>query len=545
MKNKLFIAAVVLCTSCAHKSEHADLVIHNAHIYTLDEANTIVSAIAINNGKIIDRGSEREIMNKYAADEYYDAAGRTVIPGFIDAHCHLLNYGTSLQQVNLKGSRSMQEVVERVKKYREAHPNQSFIEGRGWNQMLFENKEDPDNTLLNEAFPDIPVYLGRVDGHSALVNNVALDASGVTVLSYVDGGTFHVKNGKPTGLLDDNAMDFVRKKFPDVTDKQIEEALLLAQPNWLAYGLTTLDDAGSEARVFRIIEKLQKQGKFHVNVYGMLIPEANSVSEFALKGKYNTTGLTVRAFKVVADGALGSRGACLKKPYEDKHNHYGKLIFSLSQLDSLYGELKEYGYQINTHCIGDSAIKTVLALYARHLEGTNDKRWRIEHAQVMDLNDMEYFKKYSIIPSVQPTHAVSDMPMALDRVGNQRLKGAYVFRQLYELNGLIALGTDFPVEDIDPFKTYYAAVSRKSYDGKPLTGLTAGDTLSRMEALRAMTLMNAIASFQENQKGTIEKGKNADIIVLSNDIVKIPEQAILKTKVVATFINGKRVYSLE
>jgi predicted amidohydrolase YtcJ len=532
--------------SCAHKAEHADLVIHNAIVYTLDEENTVTEAIAIKDGKIIETGKERHIMNKYSADEYIDAKARAVYPGFFDAHCHILNYGKTFLEVDLKNCNSWEETVNKVIAFAKKN-KESWIVGRGWDQNKWADKKFPTNDLLNKNFPETPVYLTRVDGHAAIVNNYALDLAGITDLTTMNGGTIirEETGKKATGVLIDNAMDIVSQKIPPLTIKQMRKALAQAGSNTSSYGLTTLCDAGSDIEVFNVLEQMQKENMFMQRVYGMLVP-TKADFDFAKKhGKYNKNDMMlIRSFKIVADGALGSRGACLKAHYSDESSTIGKLLFNQHALDSLIGKMYDLDYQVNTHCIGDSANAVLLRLYAKYLEKTNDKRWRIEHAQIMDLNDINQFGKYSILPSVQPTHAVSDMPWVQSRVGDTRIKGAYVYQTLLKQNGILALGTDFPVEDINPFKTFYAAVTRKYYDGKPIPGFE-NETLSRIQALLGMTKWAAMAAFMDEKTGSLEKGKYADIIILDRDILKINEADILKALVVQTYINGKRVHSLE
>ncbi len=548
MHCRLFFYALYLMAfaffSCAHKAEHADLVIHNAIVYTLDEAGTVTEAIAIKDGKIIETGKERHIMNKYSADEYLDAKGRAVYPGFFDAHCHILNYGKTFLEVDLKNCKSWEETVNKVIAFAKTNKGE-WIKGRGWDQNEWAVKDFPTNELLNKAFPDIPVYLTRVDGHAAIANNYALDLAGITDLTSVNGGTIVRMDMKATGVLIDNAMDIITAKVPALTVKEMRKALAQVGSNTTSYGLTTLCDAGSKIEIFKVIEQMQKENMFMSRVYGMLEPDKADFDFAKKNGKYNKNDLMIiRSFKIVSDGALGSRGACLKSHYSDESATIGKLLFDPKAIDSLIAMMYDVDYQVNTHCIGDSANAVLLRLYAKYLEKTNDKRWRIEHAQIMDLKDIDKFGKYSIIPSVQPTHAVSDMPWAQNRVGDNRIKGAYAYQTLLKQNGILALGTDFPVEEINPFKTFYAAVTRKYYDGKSIPGFES-ETLTRMQALLGMTKWAAMAAFMEEKTGSIETGKYADIIILDRDILKIDEADILKTLVIQTFINGKRVHSLE
>lgn len=544
---KVFLSWLVTCFlfySCAHKFEHADTVIHNAVVYTLDDNLTVTEAIAIKDGIIIETGPERHIMNKYSADEYVDAKGRAVYPGFFDAHCHVFAYGQSFLEADLRNLSSWEATVKKVKDFSVGKTSDQWIVGRGWDQNEWPDKKFPVKKALDEAFPNTPVYLVRIDGHAAIANHRALELAGITSSTNVEGGTVVLENNEPTGVLIDNAMDLLHRVIPPVTEKEIRKALILANANTTAYGITTLCDAGNEIALFKTIEKLQTENKFTSRVYGMLVPSAADFKFARENGLYNHKDkMIIRSFKIVADGALGSRGACMKKPYHDDAHTHGKLLFSPRQLDSIVGLVYDLDYQVNTHCIGDSANALLLRIYGKYLEKPNDLRWRIEHAQILDTADRGFFSKYSIIPSVQPTHAVSDMPWAVNRVG-QRINGGYNFKQLQEQIGIIALGTDFPVEEINPFKTFYAAIARLDYNGQKIEGLTQ-ETLTREEALQGMTKWAAMAAFMENKTGTIEKGKYADLVMVDRDIMKIPEKEILKAMAVQTFINGKRVHSLE
>lgn len=533
--------------SCAHKQESADLIVHNAHIYSMDEKNTVYEAMAIKDGKIIELGAERQIMNKYHSGNYYDAKTKCIYPGFIDAHGHILNYGLSLVYVDLVGTKSFEEVIEKVKLYSEQNVNTNMIVGRGWDQNDWENKDFPINDQLNLLFPNTPVILYRVDGHAAIVNHKALDLAGVNENSIVAGGEFIKKENKLTGVLIDNAIDKVTAVLPKPDDATIEKALLQADKNLVSYGLTTVDDAGVERVVIDKMKALQESGKMKLRVYAMVIGTWENVNYYSLEGPFKNDRLNVRSFKFLADGALGSRGACLKKPYDDivEKLHYGAMLNDYKFLKDAAQILYESGFQMNTHCIGDSANKAIMQIYAEVLGDMNEKRWRIEHAQVIDPADFEFFTKYSIIPSVQPTHATSDMEWAEKRVGKERMKGAYAYKTLLGLSEWMPLGTDFPVENPDPLKTFYAAVFRKNANALPLNGFRVEEALTRLEALKGMTIWAAKSNFEEGEKGSLEVGKFADFVILSNDILKVSEEAVLKTYVIATWINGEQVYSFE
>ena len=353
------------------------------------------------------------------------------------------------------------------------------------------------------------------------------------------------QSGEPTGLLIDNAVDLVKAKIPPFPDSLNAEALLKAQQHCFSVGLTTVDDAGLGKDSIFLIDRLQQEGKLKLRVYAMISDSKETRDYFFSKGPYKTDRLNVRAVKVYADGALGSRGACLKRPYADQPGHYGFLLHDLAYMNDIMDEAHENGFQVCTHAIGDSAVKTILMLYRENLSGENPRRWRIEHCQVVDPADMDYFSRYSIIPSVQPTHATSDMYWAEERLGKDRMTGAYAYRSLEREAETIAFGTDFPVERINPLLTFYAAVSRKDLEGNPPDGFRAEEAMKRKDVLKAMTTWAAYANFEEEEKGLIDNGYFADFIVLDRNIMEIDEEQIPQTRVLSTYVNGELVYGAE
>jgi predicted amidohydrolase YtcJ len=542
---KLFAITLLFVTllSCSQK-EKVDLLVFNATIYTVDSVFSTAEAMIVNSGKIVATGKKDELEKKYDAKEKLDAGGKFIYPGFIDAHAHFVGYGNSLQTVNLVDTKSWDEVIERTKTFAVENKN-GWLLGRGWDQNDWNMKEFPTNEKLNELFPDRPVLLTRIDGHAAIANQKALELAGVKAGDKLTGGEVEVKNSKLTGILIDNATGLVSKKIPAQTKEQFIEALQDAEKNCFAVGLTTIDDCGLSAEAVERIKAMQASGKLKMRLYVMLSDNKSNYDYLEKTGIIKTDKLNVRSIKVYADGALGSRGACLLQPYADKPGWFGFLLSSRAHFDSVANYISQKGWQMCTHAIGDSGNRTILNIYAKYLKGKNDLRWRIEHSQVVNKNDFKLFGDNSIIPSVQPTHATSDMYWAGDRIGTERVKSAYAFKDLMNQNGWIPFGTDFPVEDISPFKTFYAAVIRKDAKGWPDGGYQIENALTREQTLRGMTIWAAKANFEENEKGSLEKGKFADFIILDKDIMKADEKELLNIKVVNTFLGGEKVYSLK
>jgi predicted amidohydrolase YtcJ len=416
--------------------------------------------------------------------------------------------------------------------------NGSWIVGRGWDQNDWDIKEYPTNEKLNSLYPNTPVFLKRIDGHAALVNETALRLAGINEKTKISGGEFILKDGKLTGVLIDNAVDLVSKVIPPPSKEQIQKALLAAQKNCFAVGLTTVDDAGLLKKEIEIIDELQKKGDLKMRMYVMLSDDTLNYTHYLKTGPYKTDKLNVRSFKFYADGALGSRGACLLLEYSDKKSWKGFLLSEKKHFETYAKILAEKGFQMNTHCIGDSSDRIIAYIYAKNQKP--DSRWRIEHAQVVNKNDFDLFK--NITPSVQPTHATSDMYWAEERLGKERVKYAYAYKDLLKAAGMVALGTDFPVEDISPFKTFYAAVVRKDSKGFPENGFQIENALSREETIKGMTIWAAYSNFEEKEKGSLEPGKFADFIMLDTDLMKCKPEDILKTKVLSAYLGGRLVF---
>ena len=517
------------------------MIVHNATIYTVDDKFSVAQAMAINDGKIIATGTNDEILKKYKSAETVDAKTKAIYPGFIDAHCHFTGFATDMWKCGLTGTTSFEEILEKLKGYAAETPTE-WIYGRGWDQNDWQVKEFPDKKMLDSIFPTRPVFLKRIDGHAAIVNQAALNIAEITPDTKITGGSIEVKDGKLTGILIDNAMDLVDNKIPLLHDSLARKYYLQAQRLCFAVGLTGVHDCGVGEHTIEMVDAAQKSGDLKMKIFALLADSVQYYDKWIAKGPYKTERLNVGGFKLYADGALGSRGACLLQDYSDKAGWKGFLLSDTSYFTDKAQKLAGSKFQMCTHAIGDSGNRQILNTYAKVLKGKNDRRWRIEHAQVVDERDFPLFVDYNVIPSVQPTHATSDMYWAGDRVGPQRIKNAYAFKTLLGTNGWMPLGTDFPVEDISPFKTFFAAVVRKDAKDFPANGYQMENALSRPEALRGMTIWAAKAAFEEKEKGSLEKGKWADFIIVDNDIMTCAPNKILGTNVLSTYINGEQVH---
>ena len=537
MNKKLLPLLLILLSSC---SEKADLIVHNANVYNLNSSLDKSSSFAVKDGKFIYVGND-EILSKYSSANIINAQGLPIYPGFIDSHAHFFDLGYYLNQVDLKNTNSLEEVIERVISF-DSENNTEFLIGRGWDQNDWSNKDFPDNLLLNQEFPDKAVVLRRIDGHAYLVNDFALELAGIDNLSNVEGGEFIKENGKLTGVLIDNAMRLIDDIIPEPTKEQTVKALLSAQNLAFENGLTTISDAGLTKSQIDLIDELQNDGILKIRIYAMVENEPKTLEYYLNSGPYKTDLLNVRSVKVYADGALGSRGALMINDYSDRKGFKGIIRTPIDSIQNLAFKLAGTGFQMNTHAIGDDANRIVIKAYRNALFDYRDPRWRIEHAQVVSEDDFELFNS-KIIPSVQPTHATSDMYWLNDRIGPKRAKNAYAYKKLLEKSGIIAFGTDFPVEDISPIMTFYSAVVRKDISGYPEGGFQIENALGRLDAILAMTISGAYANFEEDEKGSIEIGKFADFIILDNDLIESEESKIPYTNIVATFINGELVFN--
>ena len=534
--NNLILVLLVF-TSLQSCKKSVDYVAYNGNIYTVNNDFNVASAFAVKDGKFIDVGND-EIFSKYNSNEKIDLNGSTVLPGLIDAHCHFYGLGLNQSVIDLTGTSSFNEILEKIA----FENNKDVIRGRGWDQNDWEIKEFPDKLKLDLAYPNTPVILERIDGHAYLVNQKALDIAGIDINTKSTNGSLLSKKGKLTGVLIDGPMSIIDDAFGEISLDNKIKALISAQKICFQNGLTTVDDAGLSKEVILLIDSLQKKDLLKMRVYAMISNSEDDVDYFLENGPIKTNSLNVRSVKVYGDGALGSRGATLKEPYSDDKHNYGKLVTSYKDIKDLADKLAKANFQMNTHAIGDSTINILIDTYSKVLENKTDPRWRIEHSQIIDLNDIDGYNN-KILPSVQPTHATSDMYWAKDRVGSKRIKGAYAYKALLEKSKVIGLGTDFPVEKVNPFHTFYASISRKDLNDYPEKGFEFENALSREETLKGMTIWAAYLNFEEKEKGSIEKGKFADFIIIDRDIMKVETNKTPNTKVLKTYLSGELVYS--
>lgn len=532
---------LLMMASCSHRQD-VDLIVVNAKVYAVDSTFSIKESFAVLKGKIVEIGTTDQINDRYKSDSVLDLQGKTVLPGLIDAHCHFKGFAEGLiRWVDLKGTKSFDEVLERIRQFHAQHPKQ-WILGRGWDQNDWTEKTFPTKELLDTEFDTVPVALTRVDGHAMLVNSKVLQLAGIDSQTKIRGGDIQLTNGQPNGMLIDNAIELITPLIPALSEELLMQGLLHAQEVCFSYGLTAVVDAGLEYHEIQLIEKLQKSGQLKIRIDAMLSPTPENMTQFVEKGPYKTERLRVGSLKLYADGALGSRGALLLDPYADDEHKIGIRIENPEYYKGFCEKAYKSGFQVNTHAIGDSAVRLMLQTYAQFLKGKNDCRWRIEHAQVVHPNDFENFENYSIIPSVQPTHATSDMYWASDRLGIERVKYAYAYKTLLEQNGWMPLGTDFPIESVNPIYTFYSATQRKDLQGFPENGFQSENALTPEQALKGMTIWAAKGSFWEHEIGSLEPGKSADFVVIDTDILTSEASAIPLARIELVYLTGQLVY---
>ncbi|MEE9288367.1 MAG: amidohydrolase [Bacteroidota bacterium] len=528
----------------------ADVILYNGSVYTVDREFSVAEAVAVRGKRIVGVGSTDDILSRFEAKEMVDLQGKTVYPGFIDAHAHFLGLGISLRMLDFVGTSSPDQITAMVRdRVRKLKPGQ-WIRGRGWDQNDWSVKKFPTHEILDAVGPNNPVYLGRIDGHAVWVNRIVMDLAGITgeTRDPEGGRILRDDQGNPTGIFIDNAIDLLTPIIPEYSSDELEEAGRLASRFCAQVGLTSVQDMGANLREIEALKELVREVDFPVRLYVSVQGSDTASWRFYLQhGKevgLADNKLTIRSLKLYVDGALGSRGAALIDSYSDEPGNRGLTRTSEDELQRMCREAFEGGFQVCTHAIGDRGNHIVLNVYEEILQErrTEDHRFRVEHVQVLHPDDIPRFRELNVLPSMQPTHCTSDMYWAVDRVGPDRIEGAYAWRSLLESGVIIPGGSDFPVENPNPLWGIYAAVTRQDHQGWPEGGWYPEERMTIEEAIRSFTVWAAFAAFEEEMKGSIESGKLADLVVLSNDIVTIDPDKILSTEVLRTMVGGSWVY---
>ena len=547
----LILSLVFFGLNCTYSTEQK--LIYNANGYTIEsDTLRLFEALLIQDGKVRAVGNEDELRALATTEDIIevDAQGNTLLPGLIDAHGHVMGLGFQELQINLAGIRSLEETLEQLKAYADANPELEWIIGRGWNQTLWKENRFPKAADLDQVIPDRPVWLSRVDGHAGWANSKAMQLAQVSSDTPDPEGGKIIKDerGRPTGVFIDAAEGYVQQVVPEYTAQ--EQALALAAANNVlrSYGVTSIHDAGVGIQTWELYQEFASQGKLDVRIYGMISGAGSTFDALSVQGPI--TGLyddllALRSVKLYADGALGSRGAALLSDYHDEPGNKGLLFVSQDEMNAMAEKVVSKGFQANIHAIGDAANRQVLdaLAYAQEQHPNPDQRNRIEHAQIIELQDLPRFKELNIIASMQPTHATSDKNMAEDRVGSERIKGAYAWQTLLGQGTVVASGSDFPVESANPFLGLYAAITRNDIEGNPLGGWYANEAMTREQTLRSFTLDAAYAGFQEDVLGSLEEGKWADLIIIDRDIMRVEDSEIWQTEVLQTWVAGEPVFT--
>ncbi len=575
LKFFIFLSLVLAFNSCGKNMP--DKIFINGKIYSLDDKNSIYEAVAVKDGLIFDLGTNEKILKKYSDAEKIDLNGAVVFPGFIDSHGHIIGYGDNLLQIDLVGTESQKEIAELVRKKAQELKEGEWILGVGWDQNDWEDKSWPDHKILDEAAPDNPVALTRIDGHALWVNKKALELAGITknTPNPAGGEIKKDKNGNPTGLLIDNAMNLVYKVIPPPDEEDLIKTVLVSTENLVKYGITSVHDMGVSERTIEIYKKLADEGRLPLRIHAYIDGAGETWNKYLKEGKltgYANNFVNVDGIKLFVDGAMGSRGALMTEPYQDDPGNLGLLLLSENEIYKIARDALSKGLQVATHAIGDSGNYLVLNAYERAFNElkTENHRFRIEHVQVIKPEDAKRLAKLGVVPSMQPVHATSDMPWAEARLGPVRVKWSYALRMVLNESKMIAGGSDFPVENPSVLEGIYAAVTRQDKNGRPKNaddvlqlikekkwvlskegikdpknfegGWYPDQKLTIDEAIKCFTKWAAYSVFEENKKGTIEIGKWADFTILDKDLYNINPEEILKTNVIMTIVNGKIVY---
>ncbi|WP_166335583.1 amidohydrolase [Sphingobacterium chungjuense] len=536
------LGLLFLFASCTTNHE-VDLIVYNARVYTVDSAFTIAEAFAIRGGVFVEIGSSERLLQRYEAKETIDAQGAAVYPGFYDSHTHFLDFAASLDMANLYGAKSFHDVLLRLQAHHKTYPDRPWLVGAGWDQERWDDESFTVRDSLDKYFPDIPVYLSRVDYQAASVNSKALELASIDTAFYVEGGLILTDSlGRLSGVLMDNAMDLVKSHIPEVDDNQELLALTKAEQLLFSVGLTSIVDAGVNERDLEFLRNLYTSEKLKIRNYAMIEDNLRTVRRMIRSGYYDDGRLHIRAVKLTADGLLRTRDASLLTPYSDDSTTRGFLLQTPEELERTIKEIAATNFQLSTRAVGDSAARLILDLYGKYLGQNNERRWRIEHAQVVNELDFEKFDRFRVFPSLQPANATSDMYWVKNRIGEERLHNAYALKRLVDNYGMLAIGSGFPGENFNPLNSFHAAVTRVDANGLPEGGFEIKNALTRREALMGMTIWAAQACFQETRRGNIQRGKDADFVILSQDIMTIPDGELRRVAVLRTVINGETVY---
>jgi predicted amidohydrolase YtcJ len=549
----LFLAGTLVLAPPSDAQPAADYVVHNATVYTVNADQPRAEAFAVRDDRLVMVGTEATILDAYPDADRVDAGGQTIVPGLIDAHVHLMGLGRSLLQANLIGAASKDAVIDTLKAFASDLPEGAWLQGRGWDQNDWPSTGFPTRQDLDAAFPDRPIYLERIDGHAGWVNTAAIEQTvGMQTLQGMDdpaGGSIRRDDdGVPTGILIDAAAGIITSQIPEYSDERLDDALRRALDQTARHGLTSVHDAGVTRSDVERYQRFIEEGRFPVRMYAMIGGRGDTFDSFCREGTIATGDrLRVQSVKLYVDGALGSRGAALLDDYTDDTGNRGLLMKQPDVLRQDVMDAVRCGFQVNIHAIGDRANRVTLDAFEAAFDslGTGIGRHRVEHAQILHPDDLSRFAGLDVIASMQPTHATSDMPWARARLGEERLDGAYAWQSLQESGAHLAFGSDFPVEDVDPIEGFHAAVTRQDAENLPEGGWLPQETVSRESALHAFTLGAAYAAFQEQETGSLEAGKKADFVMLSQDIMQVPDERLLDTRVIATYIDGKLVYEAE
>ncbi|MFD2532632.1 amidohydrolase [Gracilimonas halophila] len=542
----ILVFAVVI-SACTDTNNRKTFINANGYTFSGDEVISFETMI-IENGKIVDVGGSE--LSENPSGEIIDLEGKTVLPGLIDAHGHVMGLGYQELNVNLSGIETLEATLDTIKAYAEANPELEWIQGRGWNQTLWEENEFPTAADLDEVVDDRPVWLTRVDGHAAWANTKAMELAGISreTPDPQGGKVIRDRAGNATGVFIDAAENYINQIVPEPTEVEMELALEKALEQMARMGLTSVHDAGMGVETWNLYKDFADAGKMTTRIYAMIRGTGSAFDELSENGPINSYAndrLALRSVKISADGALGSRGAAMKEPYSDDPGNRGLLFYDQEELNEMVMKSVGNGYQTNIHAIGDRANDVVLNAFENAKEEYGDQglRHRVEHAQIVSLQDIPRFVELDLIASMQATHATSDKNMAEDRVGPDRIKGGYAWQKFLDQGTIIANGSDFPVEHSNPFYGLYSSVTRQDHEGNPPGGWYPEEALSREETLRSFTIDAAYAAHQEDILGTLEAGKWADFVVIDRDFFEVPAIEIWQTNVLETWVAGEKVYS--